>query len=159
MATFGIGIKDFKYPDFVNEIFAEIQPKLKDEIVKNIILSNVEKHENGFEISKLMQVKSNRVSILPNVKSVLGSLYWFTKLYPHEFDGITKYVNLTEDLLNEIGFVQHSKSWKKNDVEIGYIDKDDVFQYEVKTGKYIDIEYFNQLQNIYFIKTGDKLSL
>lgn len=156
--SFGVSVKNFKYPNFVNEIFAEIEPDIKDEIVKNIILSNVEKKEDGgFEISELMQVKSNRVSHLPDVKAIIGSLYWFTKLYPHEFEGFTKYIKVTKKLLDKVGFIKEQNFWKRGNVEIKQIHND--FKCKINSDKYIDFKYFDQLQYIYLIKTGEELSL
>lgn len=73
----------FEYENFVNEIFDKIDENTKELMIKNVIMSHVEKKdEDIFEISEMAQSLTNRVKTLPDVDSVAAMLYFLAYLYP-----------------------------------------------------------------------------
>jgi len=72
-----VGIKPLEYPEYVNELFAELSDEKKERIVKSVIFQNVEEidsdNEYKYKISPFFQRMSNRVETLPK-KEVLDSI-------------------------------------------------------------------------------------
>lgn len=73
------------------------------------------------------------------------------------YDGIL----LTEEWLLNFEFENRGHYWfQKIGVVIGYITKDDVFQYEINHDMgVVDIKYVHQFQNLYFALTGQELTV
>lgn len=75
---------DFNFPAFINDIFDKMDNETKSAMVKNVIMSHVEKkEESGFEISELAQSLTNRVKFLPDIDSVSDMLSILTYIYPY----------------------------------------------------------------------------
>lgn len=82
-----IGIKEIKYPKYVNDLFAELSDEKKERIVKSVIFQNVEEIESDdeykYKISPFFQEMSNRVEFLPK-KSVIASISLTESLLIHK---------------------------------------------------------------------------
>ena len=83
MSNISVTVKEFDYPSFVNDIFDKIDNETKNLIVKNVIMSHVEKKYDEFEISELAQSLTNRIPILPDIESIEIMLRLFAYLYPY----------------------------------------------------------------------------
>lgn len=81
-----VGITEIEYPDYVNELFAELTQDIKEKIIKSVIFQNVEKIESRYDreylISSFFQKMSNRVPVLDK-KGVKGSIFLTASLLMH----------------------------------------------------------------------------
>jgi|694.fasta_scaffold94031_6 hypothetical protein len=71
-------------------------------------------------------------------------------------------ISLTPEILVKAGFVKKGKRYSKNWFYLWSDDYNIVFalaQMEESIGKYLNIEYVHQLQNLYFALTGDELNI
>lgn len=76
-------VNNFDYPSFVNDIFDKMDNETKNLIVKNVIMSHVEKKDYEFEISELAQSLTNRIKILPDIESIEIMMRLLAYVYPY----------------------------------------------------------------------------
>lgn len=71
-------------------------------------------------------------------------------------------IQLTEEILLKCGFEKNGIRYSKNDIYLWIDENKIVFaiaELKSKTGKYLEIESFHQLQNLYFALTGEELTI
>lgn len=69
-----IGIKTPKFPAWVDKAYQELSEKEKQLIIKTDIYLNIEPKGSEWQISKMVQDNSNRVSILDTIGHCLWAL-------------------------------------------------------------------------------------
>ena len=74
MSSISIGIKKPEFPEWVEEIFNEMTPEDRELNTKSNIYGSCSKTKDGFKILDFISALSNRVTLLPDAKSVATAI-------------------------------------------------------------------------------------
>ena len=85
MSGISIGIKEFEFPQWVNDIYNQMTPKDRELNTKANIYGSCNKTENGYEIIPFICSLSNRISVLPKPKDVAIAISLADCIFPWEF--------------------------------------------------------------------------
>ena len=88
--------RQYVYPEFVDQIYKELSVEVAEMIVKNVIMTHVEKkNENEFKISKTTLDMSNHCET-QDLKGTISALSIFTIFYASEIGVQIENLNNTE---------------------------------------------------------------
>jgi len=85
MGGISIGIREFEFPQWVQDIYDCMTPQDREKGVKTNIYGCCNKKDEGYEIAPIICNLSNRVSILPEAKDVAIALTLADAHYPWVF--------------------------------------------------------------------------
>ena len=85
-----IGIKEFEFPQWVNDIYDEMSNEDRERNTKANIYGLCDRTDKGFEISPFISQLSNRCRFLPEAKNVATAFALADNLYPWSYlPGVT----------------------------------------------------------------------
>lgn len=84
--SISIGIKEYQWPDYINDIYKELGPEARELILKALIHMVITKKENQYYIIPFVSGMSNRCEIQKEISGPASALVLTASLVPWTYN-------------------------------------------------------------------------